>query len=277
MMANQDEWFDMVCESYINPPVLFRGEILPGFPPDQVQKNTTGQVGINTLREAHIFFQDCVEVFSGLGAPINEDKKLLDFGVGWGRIARFFMREIPLSNIYGLDVMDSFIEICKETFKSNNFYVTDPFPPSIFDNQSFDFIVGYSVFSHLSEKACMEWMMEFYRITTPGAIIALTTRGRPFFDYCESRKNKGLEGYANALGGIFTNFDEARARYDKGEFVHSNTDGVAGGGAMTADYYGETFIPEQYARETYKNNFTLEKFLFNPSRQSHPILFFRRK
>lgn len=276
-MVNQAEWFNIVCKSYTNPPVLFRGEALPLFPPDKIQINTTGQAGIDTLMEAYIFYQDCVETFSSLGAPINIDNKLLDFGVGWGRIARFFIREIPLSNIYGLDVMDAFIEICKSTFKSNNFYVTNPFPPSIFENQSFNFIVGYSVFSHLSEKACMEWMREFYRITTPGALIALTTRGRPFFDYCKSRRNKGLKGYANALGEMFHDFDEARSRYDRGEFVHSNAHGVTGGGAMTADYYGETFIPLQYARESYKDYFVLEKFLFNPSRQSHPVLFFRRK
>ncbi len=115
-MLSQAEWFSILCESYTNPPVLFRGEALPSFPPDKTQINTTGQAGIDTLMEAYIFYQDCVEIFLSLGAPINTDNKLLDFGVGWGRIARFFIREIPLSNIYGLDVMDVFIEICKSTF-----------------------------------------------------------------------------------------------------------------------------------------------------------------
>lgn len=120
-------------------------------------------------------------------------------------------------------------------------------------------------------------MHEFYRITKPGALIAVTTRGRPFFDYCESLKGKGLGGYSEALSMMFADFSEARNQYDRGEFVHSNANGVTGGGAMTSEFYGETFIPEQYAKNAYSDMFTLERFLFDPARQSHPILFFRRK
>ena len=67
-----------------------------------------------------------------------------------------------------------------------------------------------------------------------------------------------------------------RACHDQGEFVHSNREGVAGGGAMTRDFYGETFIPEKYARSAYANLFVLENFLFDPNRQKHPIMFFRK-
>jgi hypothetical protein len=120
-------------------------------------------------------------------------------------------------------------------------------------------------------------MREFNRILTPGGMVALTTRGRPFFDYCESLKDNGHTGYLEALSMLFDDFSEARNRYDRGEFVHSNREGVNGGGAMTADFYGETFIPEKYARSAYADLFVLEKFLFNPSRQTHPIMFFRKK
>jgi len=105
----------------------------------------------------------------------------------------------------------------------------------------------------------------------------LTTRGRQFFDYCESLKGQGHTGYMDALSKMFDDFYKARLRYDQGEFVHSNRDGVNGGGAMTADFYGETFIPEKYARSAYSDLFVLEKFLFDPTRQTHPIMFFRKK
>jgi hypothetical protein len=276
-MTGQDAWFKTICESYESPPVYVNGQKLPGFPSDTIQINTTGQAGVNTLKEAYVFYQDCVETFSALGHPIKPDAQLLDFGIGWGRIARFFLHELPLSNVYGVDVMSEFVDICKKTFNSDNFFVTTPFPPTTIPDNSFDYVVGYSVFSHLSEKACKEWMQEFYRITKPGALIAVTTRGRPFFDYCESLKGKGLGGYSEALSMMFADFSEARNQYDRGEFVHSNANGVTGGGAMTSEFYGETFIPEQYAKNAYSDMFTLERFLFDPARQSHPILFFRRK
>jgi len=272
----QDAWFKAVCESYSNPPVLFNGKFLPRFPDDQIQINTTGQAGAATLKEAFIFYRDCVETFKTLGAPLNSDALLLDFGVGWGRIARFFLRDLPLENIHGLDVMQEFIQICRQTFDSDNFYVTPPYPPSSLPENKFNFIVGYSVFSHLSEDACSRWMSEFHRILAPGGMVALTTRGRPFFDHCESLKGKGHIGYHNSLAMMFDDFDTARAAYDRGEFVHSNRAGVNGGGVMTSEFYGETFLPEAYARIAYKKLFVFEKFLFDPARQNHPIMFFRR-
>jgi len=201
----------------------------------------------------------------------------LDFGVGWGRIARFFLREVPLENIYGLDVMEDFVKICRQTFRNDNFQLTKPFPPTLMPDEKFSFIVGYSVFSHLSEKSWASWLREFSRPLFPWGMVALTTRGRPFFDYCESLKGKGHTGYLDALSKMFDDFSKARISYDQGEFVHSNRDGVNGGGSMTADFYGETFIPEGYAMTAYSDLFILEKFLFDPTRQTHPILFFRKK
>lgn len=59
-----EEWFKTICESYKNPPVHVDGHKLPTFPSDTIQINTTGQAGVNTLKEAFVFHQDCVETFS---------------------------------------------------------------------------------------------------------------------------------------------------------------------------------------------------------------------
>lgn len=275
-MLTHDEWFKTIGDSYLKPPVMVDGKVLPKFPSDQIQINTTGQAGIATLKEASIFHQDCVDNFAALGAAIRPEHHLLDFGVGWGRIARFFLRELPLEHIHGLDVMAEFVQICRETFASDNFNLTTPFPPTDTPDGKFNFIVGYSVFSHLSEEACKRWMTEFHRILAPGGMVALTTRGRPFFDFCESLKGQNHSGYLQALSLMFDDFGAARASYDRGEFVHSNKEGVNGGGAMTAEFYGETFIPEQYARSAYADLFVLEKFLYDPVRQTHPIMFLRK-
>lgn len=275
-MTNNDEWFRIVCESYINNNYSYNGLSLPQFPPESIQINTTGLSGKEALHEAFVFYEDCINVFNGLGASISREDKILDFGVGWGRIARFFLRDIPVSNLYGIDVMDEFIKICRDTFNSPNFSITNPFPPTQFENNFFDYVVGYSVFSHLSEKACFEWMKEFSRIVKPGGVVALTTRGRPFFDYCESLKGQNMGQYADSLSTMFPCFDNARKSYDEGSFVHSNANGVTGNGESQAYFYGETFIPEEYAKTAYADLFHLEAFLYNPERQSHPIMFFKK-
>jgi Methyltransferase domain len=277
VLPTQDEWFNLVCQSYSSPPVVVDGVTLPKFPSDELQIQTTGQAGVPTLKEAFVFYQDCLSAFDDVGFPLARDGLLLDFGVGWGRIARFFLRELPLERIHGVDVMQSFLDVTRETFGSDKFFLTPSFPPTSLAQGAYSHIVGYSVFSHLSEQACMAWMKEFHRILVPGGIVAVTTRGRPFFDFCESLKGQGHEGYLAGLADMFVSFDEARARYDAGLVVHSNNDAVVGGGALTKDFYGETFIPEAYARHAYSEFFTLERFVFDPARQSHPIMVFKRK
>ena len=240
-----------------------------------MQTNTTGQCGIPTLEEAFIFYEDCLQGFREQGRTISSDHTLLDFGIGWGRIARFFLQNLPLQNIHGIDVEPSMIEICKETFRTENFQTCNPHPPTELSEKKFNFIVAYSVFSHLSENACMAWMKEFSRILRPGGIVAVTTRGRPFFDFCLAQNPK-TEGYLGALGRLFDDFDEARNRYDRGEFIHSNVQGADGGGAMNSSFYGETFIPEEYARNAYSEFLEFKKFQYEPKRQTHPILFFQK-
>ncbi|MFC1688839.1 methyltransferase domain-containing protein [Pseudomonadota bacterium] len=274
-MNVEDQWLSSILESYNNPPVFYRGAKLPSFPPDELQINTTGQAGYPTLKEAFVFYSDCIEAFSECGLEVNRHRKVLDFGVGWGRIARFFLEQIPKENIFGIDVTQDFVDVCKETFDSQNFSVCAAFPPTELEDNSFDYIVAYSVFSHLSESACRQWMEEFHRILKPGGMVAVTTRGRPFFDYCESLKIGNPEGYSAALSQMFDDFDEARQRYDRGEFVHSSADGVTGGGAMNSSFYGESFIPKQYAESAYEQKFRLKKFLFSPPRQTHPIIFYQ--
>lgn len=270
------DWFKKVCDSYYNSSIEHNGIRLPGFPSEQVQINTTGWAGEDTLKEGYIFYEDCISEFNRLNRPLTCKNTILDFGVGWGRISRFFLKEVGLENLFGLDVTGEMIDICRETFRTQNFVLSSPYPPSSFEDGKFDFIVGYSVFSHLSEDACLEWMREFYRITTPGAILALTTRGRPFFDYCESLSRIDVTGYQRALSKMFLNFDDARKKYDDGNFVFSNAEGVTGNGVMTPDFYGEAFIPQKYAANAYKKYFELKNFMYDELRQSHPIMFFQR-
>jgi ubiquinone/menaquinone biosynthesis C-methylase UbiE len=269
-----DKWFELVGRSYSSS-VKLNGEDLPAFPSDEIQLNTTGQSGLPTLKEAFCFYKDCVNTFDSLGKPIGNKSRVLDFGVGWGRIARFFLRDVPLENVHGIDVTPQFVDICRNTFRSDKFFNCDAFPPVNLKDEQYDFIVGYSVFSHLSEDACMLWMKEFSRLLVPGGVVAITTRGRPFLDFCESQKNKS-SGYLEALSMLFNDFDQARAKYDNGEFLHSNIKGVGGGGSLNTSFYGETFIPESYARNAYGSFLTLELFMYNPGYQSHPIMFFRK-
>jgi SAM-dependent methyltransferase len=272
-----DEWFNIICKSMDNSLVRYKGNTLPGFPDAQTQINSVGAAGKSILIEAYVFFQDVVRHINSSPNWKSNDKVILDFGCGWGRIARFFMLYFKPENIFGIDIDEELLNICRSTFNGSKFYKCQAFPPTTLENDSIDFIVGYSVFSHLSERACHQWMGEFKRILKSGGIVALTTRGRPFFDYCISLKGTKQSGYPEALSRIFDDFDMAKRRYDAGEFVHSNVMGVTGGGVREAEFYGESFIPESYARDVLSKYLTFLAFSFDSHKSIHPTIYFKKE
>ena len=270
------EWYEMVCRSIDDRTLKLSGVPLPGFPDREVQINTTGQAGRDTLCEAFIFYKDCMSRFTMSMNIKNKNKTLMDFGVGWGRILRFFMKEFLPDNLYGVDINEELLQICESTFNWGIFIKSEAFPPLDIPDKSIDFIVGYSVFSHLSEEACINWIKEFLRILRPGGMVALTTRGRWFLDCCESLKTNEVEGYTKHLSILFDDFDQARNKYDNGEFLHSNIEGVAGGGPLNSSFYGETFIPEKYAKIKYSSYFKVLDFVIKPGCSMHPIMLLQK-
>jgi ubiquinone/menaquinone biosynthesis C-methylase UbiE len=254
------DWFNLICESQ-HSEVYFNGIKLPKFPPAELQTQTTGASGERTLQEAFKFYQCCISECNTIGKPLSAESILLDFGVGWGRIARFFLREVYTYNLFGLDISEHFISICKSSFKNSNFFKCNAYPPTELKANQFTHIVGYSVFSHLSEKACRLWMEEFHRVLQDDGVLILTTRASSFLNYCESLKQLNpTDHHSKVLSILFDDFSEARAAYNRGEFLHANIHEVTGSVTLNSEFYGETFIPEAYARQAYSDLFKLVSF-----------------
>ena len=256
------------------------GEPLPGFPTDEWQVQTVGMSGARAIREAFKFMETCSRYFRSSPHWQSPEKSLLDFGTGWGRIARCFMRDFKGKNIVGCDVSPLLLEMCRSNFSSCKFIESEALPPlrytfadhelRQFPDAETDFIVAYSVFSHLSEPACLAWVEEFARILSPGGMVALTTRGRWFFDKAKSFHGPDASGYAKGLAEMFEDFDAARARYDAGALIHATNDLIGDG-----MHYGETFIPEGYVRKEFGRFF--EVVAFHQEKHVHPIIVLRKR
>lgn len=255
------------------------GDVLPRFPSEQMQVNTTGLSSAAGLRQAHAFYSDVKRECEAIGRPLREGMRMLDFGSGWGRVTRMFMNDLRAADIRGIDVDKSFVDLSREIFTSVRFDSCAPFPPTDIEGGSLDLIVSYSVFSHLSESACIAWMAEFSRLLSPGGIVAWTTRDRTFFDYCEWAASQGeaLQGYSRALGELFEDLTCARRSYDSGRIVHASSEGVGGGGPRDKSFYGETFIPEEYARSAFADGFNLISSCFDQERYDQRCFVFQKK
>jgi hypothetical protein len=271
MTVTDTAWVDLLRRAAVGEHAEVNGRALPTMQDITLQMNTVGQAGSAAIEEAWAFAAQCLVRFRTSPQFTAHGKVLLDFGTGWARIARCFLRDFLAENMVGADVSPDLIATCRATFPGPRFIICTPMPPLALEAESVDFIVGYSVFSHLSDAACRAWTAEFVRVLKPGGMAALTTRGRWFFDYAASLT--GADPYSRALAKMFTDFADARASYDRGEFVHSNVPGVTGGGVLHGGFYGETFIPEQFAREQLGIIMPLVEFSQD---NNHPILFFQK-
>lgn len=260
---DQASWLDRLSLSLTDSSLTSPfGDLLPGFPSEELQRNTTGLAGRQALVQAHGFYADLCTILEESMNEIQPGWDLLDFGSCWGRISRLFMRDVPLANIHGLDIEKMFVDECRHLFRSEKFQICSPMPPSPVRNSSVDLIVAYSVFSHLSEGAFVAWVSEFHRILRSGGILAFTTRNKAFIDYCAALKGHvdSLAGYPKALASMLPDIVAAKRRYDSGELVFVTGQGLSGGGAMNDAFYGETFIPRAYVERAFVEMFEILNF-----------------
>ncbi|WP_447938603.1 class I SAM-dependent methyltransferase [Pseudoxanthomonas mexicana] len=271
-------WLQTLIDSLSSPQTSPLGDPLPRFPDEQMQRNTTGLSSEAALNQAYAFYENVQDALGKAGKPLTPDSSVLDFGFGWGRISRVFMKDVRLANIHGIDVDPDFVSLTQSLFDSTQFIACPAFPPTDFAADTFDLVYSYSVFSHLSEKACQAWMSEFHRILKPGGLVAFTTRHETFFDFCEWAKSQPPENssYIHALGNLFPDLDAARAAYKRGEIVHASSSGVGGGGPRDSSFYGETWIPEHYARNSFGAGFEFVAGYFDGAKYDQACFVLRK-
>lgn len=243
-----DDWLNVLIRSVDTP--SYRGFPLPGFPAEGLQTGIVGSSNESALREGFNFYRAVKALCADHGHPLSADTRLLDFGTGWGRYSRIFMKEIAPDNITGVDVDPSLVQVCRNTFPYCNFEVVPPFPPTELGAGQFDLVIAYSVFSHLSEAAATAWIEEFARILAPGGMIAITTQGRRFIDYCEHIRRSGeiTHPWHLKLAQSFTDVEACQAAYERGEFLYSAT---GGGDARPSSFYGEALVPPGFVERVW--------------------------
>ena len=236
---SDQEWVDILSNPCAPVPML---------PPAETQEAFCGRSGYLAMIQAFEFYDIIRTACRNAGRPLESMGSVLEFGCGWGRISRCFLRDIPEGKLYGCDVIPHIVRLCKETIPSYNFVENQAFPPTSFSDNTFDLIYSFSVFSHLSESAHKAWLDEFHRIMKPGGILVQTTRPREFIRIWPQ--------LSYVVGDVVV--DKLLREYDEGKFIHL----PGGGGDILAEnFYGETAIPEKYIRREWTKQFRIEKIL----------------
>lgn len=254
-----EEWTDLLVRS-IDEPVI-DGVEFPTFPSPGFQSQIHGHFGSHSIIEAAGFYKFMRDRnLTGPAAPWSRSGHLLDFGAGWGRITRLFLRDFPLRNIIGYEPSN---RICSAARSCNPFvaYVSGSYlPDGILPIKRFDVVTAWSVFSHLSPKSAGMWLREFQRVTRPGAAIVLTTWGRRFLErlqieQAELQAGGDIHWYSKECLTACGDLSERMSEYDRGEFVWFDT--------HKNELYGEAFIGPKAVRrllEEHAPNLSLTEF-----------------
>ena len=104
----------------------------------------------------------------GGNAPITS---ILDYGCGYGRVARYLRAMFPRARIAGTDFIAEGVEWCVNHFGYDS--ITGRIP-----QHTFDLIWVGSVFTHLPEDVVRSIIMELKDALRPGGVLIFTTQGR---------------------------------------------------------------------------------------------------
>jgi SAM-dependent methyltransferase len=244
----------------------------PTVPERELQLQIHGSASWEvSIREAFDFYRF---IKSNIELNANGTGRFLDYGCGWGRMARPFMRHFDLDKMFAFEPHLLLATIAR----SLNPYVcvlAGGFTPdgSIPKNW-FDLIVGWSIFSHLSRVSFKEWLREISDVLKPGGVGVFTTWGLRFLHRLQAEKKELEEGreihwYSKVCIEAAGDISERTAEYERGEFVWFTESG--------SPSYGEAFISELALRQIIdEDRLPLQIISFDTSSLPQDVFLVRR-
>lgn len=164
--------------------------------------------------------------------------RILDWGVGCGRVARRFVEHATKSVLYGIDIDRDNIDWCQKKL-IGEFSTVPLSPPTSFESGFFDIIYSCSVLSHLTEKYIHLWLHEINRLLSPDGIALLSFNGSSNSSAYLSRRPGCIESLCKY------NFFDADVNRQLQGFIDSN------------DYYRATFAVDEWWFDVLSTHFDL--------------------
>jgi SAM-dependent methyltransferase len=190
-----------VREAYLGLRFRGPGEAAPDglpVPPARLRVLVSGEANLESFlasgREHAAYLRELLEQSE---RPMEQMERLLDFGCGCGRIARW-LAGVQGPHIEGCDYNARLVRWCEENLSFMQVRRTELEPPLPYTNARFDFVYAFSVFTHLSVDLARAWIDELARIVKAGGLLWFTLHG---------------ESYRERL------LPEQRVQFDAGEIV----------------------------------------------------------
>ncbi len=164
---------------------------LPKLVPEALQRKLHGTSGVGAMRGALAFRRTVLRECGSVGP----DAKLLDFGCGWARHIRVFLKDFEPHNIYGIDIDPHNLDACRTFLPDVNFTQSVEHEPLELKDQSIDLAISFSVFSHINEESAKRWLGELFRVIKPGGRAVVTSWGNNLFEVFDRIEKTGKVEY----------------------------------------------------------------------------------
>jgi len=138
-------------------------------PPDDLAKRVGGTTGEKFIAQGATIKQCLLNCL-----PVDftfEDKRILDWGCGVGRVLRHFLPESKKgTQFYGCDIHAPSIACLADEYPEFHIFCSGERPPLPLLDNYFDMIYCVSVFTHLVDTWEI-WLRELHRILKPNGIV----------------------------------------------------------------------------------------------------------
>ena len=236
-----EKWKDvwLATESGTN----ISGVEFPTLPDPGLQLAIHGSTSWETsMREAFEFYK---YIKSRIDLNAFASPRFLDFGCGWGRITRPFLRDFDLDKMFGFEPNLLLATVARSLNPYVPVFSGGFDPDDSIPRRWFDLVVGWSIFSHLSDASLRQWLREISEVLRPEGVGVFTTWGTRFLrrlqrDEKDLAEGKDVHWYARKCIEGAGDLTARIADYERGDFVwFAFTDSKT---------YGETFLSERALR-----------------------------
>lgn len=174
--------------------------------------------------------------------------RVLDFGLGWGRLTRFFARDVAPGSLFGVDPTEEILAVCRRSRVPAELARSD-FLPEVLPFDRIDLAYSFSVFTHISEDVAISCLRALHAALEPEALLIMTIRPPAYLEF-----DPKLADVRAELGDLGRAMSEPRYVF----VPHA----AAGAGPQQADDdgavpYGEAVISVPYVRERWGELFEL--------------------
>jgi SAM-dependent methyltransferase len=156
--------------------------LLPSMASDEIQDGWTGNHGLPLLTQSGAFVRSLAFNFSRFTGRSIQEARILDYGCGYGRLARLMYYFVDTPALVGVDPYDQSIEECRSAGLGPRFLLSDYLPTRLPTSIRFNLAYAFSVFTHTSKRATLAALGAIRAQMSPGGVLCLTIRPLEYWE-----------------------------------------------------------------------------------------------